>query len=80
MIKDKIINALPLEMQNAVDFNKFFSDSLFDDLETEYLQDKFIEENMGYVEPLPVKLGTINKQVKKKLLNLRSIMVKGPEN
>jgi hypothetical protein len=66
MIKDKIINALPLEMQNAVDFNKIFSDSLFDDLETEYLQDKFIEENMGYVEPLPVKLGTINKQVKKK--------------
>jgi hypothetical protein len=45
--------------------NKIFSDSLFDDLETEYLQDKFIEENMGYVEPLSVKLGTINKQVKK---------------
>jgi hypothetical protein len=65
MIKDKIINALPLEMQNVVDFNNIFSDSLFDDLETEYLQDKFIEENMGYVEPLPVKLGTINKQVKK---------------
>jgi siroheme synthase (precorrin-2 oxidase/ferrochelatase) len=57
MIKDKIINALPLEMQNAVDFNKIFSDSLFDDLETEYLQDKFIEEfrcnwrynKMGYL-------------------------------
>jgi hypothetical protein len=27
MIKDKIINALPLEMQNDVDFNKLFSDS-----------------------------------------------------
>lgn len=61
MIKDKLINALPLEMQNAVDFNKMLSDSLFDDQETEYLQDKFIAENMGYVEPLPVKLGTINK-------------------
>ena len=64
MIKDKIINALPLEMQNDVDFNKLFSDSLFNGLETEYLQDKFLEENMRYVEPLPVKLGTINKQVK----------------
>jgi hypothetical protein len=50
MIKDKIINALPLEMQNAVDFNNIFSDSLFDDLETEYLQDKFIEEN--HVHPI----------------------------
>ena len=65
MIKDKIINALLLEMQNDVDFNKLFSDSLFNGLETEYLQDKFLEENMRYVEPLPVKLGTINKQVKK---------------
>ena len=43
MIKDKIINALPLEMQNDVDFNKLFSDSLFNGLETEYLQDKFLE-------------------------------------
>jgi hypothetical protein len=56
MIKDKIINALLLEMQNDVDFNKLFSDSLFNGLETEYLQDKFLEENMRYVEPLPVKL------------------------
>ena len=37
MIKDKIINALPLEKQHDVDFSKPFSDSLFDDLETEYL-------------------------------------------
>jgi hypothetical protein len=36
MIKDKIINALPLEMQNDVDFNKLFSDSLFNGLETEF--------------------------------------------
>jgi hypothetical protein len=50
MIKDKIINALPLEMQNAVDFSKIFSDSLFDDLETEYLHDKFIEEKLHILQ------------------------------
>jgi hypothetical protein len=33
-------------MQNDVDFNKLFSDSLFNGQETEYLQDKFLEENM----------------------------------
>lgn len=65
IIREKMRTALPIEMQNAINFDEIFSDTLFIGLETEYLQDKFFKEHMGYVEPLPVKLGTMKMQVKK---------------
>ena len=64
IVKDRLLQAMPENIANTMNMDDIFQESLFDGLETEYLQEKYISENFGYVKPLPVKLGLIKKQRK----------------
>lgn len=64
LIKDRLFQALPNNIVNTIDIDELFQERLFDNLETDYLQEKYFTENFGYVKPVPIKLGVIKKQVK----------------
>ena len=64
-VKKSLREVIPIEVLNDENMENILHVSLFDGLDSEYQQEKFFRENLGYVKPVAVKLGTVNKQVKR---------------
>lgn len=63
IVKNRLKQALPVALGD-INLDEIFHENLFQGLDTEYSRDKFISDNFGYIEPTPVKLGMMKKQIK----------------
>lgn len=63
MISSTLINTIPNDILRncGIEMDNIYDDDWFDGLETENLQKKNLKENMGYIDPVMVKRGTVHK-------------------
>ncbi|XP_062578360.1 uncharacterized protein LOC134240278 isoform X1 [Saccostrea cucullata] len=68
VIKSELSKKIPENIFNQLDFNQIIRDTSFSGLETQHLREKYFQEELGYIKPVPVKLGSefIQKRLKQK--------------